>query len=127
MLIASVYVSLNVVSEHNIYANKSVDKMFFLSTSPFFLCQVSKSEQGLMIFTVPNLIQTLCQLHDLNIDFRSFDNESFVVRKRAKIRNRYIQVPHLTQDTNGKVTNSQLITIRYHKREPKYRNSHRAS
>ena len=24
------------------------------------------------------------------------------------IRNRYNQVPHLTQDTNGKVTNSQL-------------------
>ena len=30
------------------------------------------------------------------------------VRKRAKIRNRYNQVPHLTQDTNGKVLNSQL-------------------
>ena len=32
----------------------------------------------------------------------------FKVRKSAKIRNRYNQVPHLTQDTNGKVTNSQL-------------------
>ena len=31
-----------------------------------------------------------------------------IVRKRAKIRNRYNQVPHLTQDTNGKVTYSQL-------------------
>ena len=30
------------------------------------------------------------------------------VRKRAKIRNRYKQAPHLTQDTNGKVTTSQL-------------------
>ena len=29
------------------------------------------------------------------------------VNKVAKIRNRYNQVPHLTQDTNGKVTNSQ--------------------
>ena len=29
------------------------------------------------------------------------------VRKRANIRNRYNQVPHLTQDTNGKVTDSQ--------------------
>ena len=28
----------------------------------------------------------------------------------AKIRNRYNQVTHLTQDTNGKVTNSQLYT-----------------
>ena len=27
--------------------------------------------------------------------------------KGAKIRNRYNQVPHPTQDTNGKVTNSQ--------------------
>ena len=30
------------------------------------------------------------------------------VSKCEKIRNRYNQVPHLTQDTNGKVTNSQL-------------------
>ena len=29
------------------------------------------------------------------------------VSKGAKIRNRYNQVPHLTQDTNGKVTNTQ--------------------
>ena len=29
------------------------------------------------------------------------------VSKGANIRNRYNQVPHLTQDTNGKVTNSQ--------------------
>ena len=32
------------------------------------------------------------------------------VRKGAKIRSRYNQVPHSTQDTNGKVTNSQLDT-----------------
>ena len=30
------------------------------------------------------------------------------VSKGAKIRNRYNQVPQLTQDTNGKVTKSQL-------------------
>ena len=30
------------------------------------------------------------------------------VRKRAKIRNRYNQAPHLTQESNGKVTMSQL-------------------
>ena len=34
----------------------------------------------------------------------------FQVSKGAKIRNRYNQVPDLTQDTNGKVTNSQLDT-----------------
>ena len=33
------------------------------------------------------------------------------VSKGAKIRNRYNQVPHLTQNTNGKLTNSQLDTI----------------
>ena len=32
------------------------------------------------------------------------------VSKGAKIRNRYNQVPHLTQDTNGKVKNTQLDT-----------------
>ena len=32
------------------------------------------------------------------------------VSKGAKIRNRYNQVPHMTQDTNGKVTNLQLDT-----------------
>ena len=32
------------------------------------------------------------------------------VSKGAKIRIRYNQIPHLTQDTNGKVTNSQLDT-----------------
>ena len=32
------------------------------------------------------------------------------VSKGAKIRNRYNQVPHLTQDTNGKVAKSQLDT-----------------
>ena len=35
---------------------------------------------------------------------------SVKVSKGAKIRNRYNQVPHLTQDTNGKVTNSKLDT-----------------
>ena len=32
------------------------------------------------------------------------------VSKGAKIRNQYNQVPNLTQDTNGKVTNLQLDT-----------------
>ena len=40
----------------------------------------------------------------------TWSTHSFKVSKGAKIRNRYNQVPHLTQDTNGKVTNSQLDT-----------------
>ena len=39
--------------------------------------------------------------------YKIADFERFKVSKGAKIRNRYNQVPHLTQDTNGKVTNSQ--------------------
>ena len=42
----------------------------------------------------------------LNINNVYFDN-MVKVSKGAKIRNRYNQVPHLTQDTNGKITNSQ--------------------
>ena len=40
---------------------------------------------------------------------RSTDKTTLIIKvsKGAKIRNRYNQVPHLTQDTNGKVTNSQ--------------------
>ena len=34
--------------------------------------------------------------------------ESKNLRKRAKIRNQYNQTPHLTQNTHGKVTTSQL-------------------
>ena len=43
---------------------------------------------------------------------RSTDKKTLIIKvsKGAKIRNRYNQVPHLTQDTNGKVTNSQLDT-----------------
>ena len=44
--------------------------------------------------------------------FISFFDQNQVskVSKGAKIRNRYNQVPHLTQDTNGKMKNSQLDT-----------------
>ena len=43
-------------------------------------------------------------------------NCSIKVSKDAKIRNWYNQIPHLTQDTNGKVTK---LTVRHHKREPR--------
>ena len=42
-------------------------------------------------------------------------NFNYKVSKGAKIGNRYNQVPHLTQDTNWKVTNSQLDTTSDHK------------
>ena len=44
----------------------------------------------------------------LNIDNPYFEEMMAKVRKRARIRNRYNQAPHLTQDTNGKSATSQL-------------------
>ena len=40
-------------------------------------------------------------------DLGTIVSNDLKVSNGAKIRNRYNQVPHLTQDTNGKVTNSQ--------------------
>ena len=37
-------------------------------------------------------------------------HQTYKISKGAKIKDRYNQVPHLTQETNGKVTNSQLDT-----------------
>ena len=52
----------------------------------------------------PVLAQLCITIFFTQAEFRA------IVSKGAKIRNRYNQVPHLTQDTNGKVTNSQLDT-----------------
>ena len=46
----------------------------------------------------------------VNFSFKPFTETVDKVSKGAKTRNRYNQVPHLTKDTNGKRTNSQLYT-----------------
>ena len=60
------------------------------------------------------LLEITCRvsfIHALESSVNNGDGATLVkVSKDAKIRNRYNQVPHLTQDTNGKVTNSQLDT-----------------
>ena len=49
-------------------------------------------------------------------------------RKRAEIKNQYNQAPHLTQDTNGKVTTSQLdITNESQEVSPFPAGDHKAS
>ena len=56
------------------------------------------------------IIQVLTTVIATNPVARSKSMTINKVSKGEKIRNRYKQVPHLTQDTNGKVTNSQLDT-----------------
>ena len=58
----------------------------------------------------------------------SKDRRPFKVRKGAKIRNRYNQAPHLTQENNGKVTTSQLdITNESQEVSPFPEGDHKAS
>ena len=53
---------------------------------------------------------------------------SFKDRKRGKINNRYNQAPHLTQDTNKKVTTSQFDIINEnHEVSPFPAGGHKAS
>ena len=50
-------------------------------------------------------------LFEINFGHSIFREYAIIkVRKGAKIRNRYNHVPHLTEDTNGKVTNLQSDT-----------------
>ena len=53
-------------------------------------------------------IKNICHSYVINAPQRN--GSRIKVSKGAKIRNRYNQVPHQTQDTNGKVTNSELNT-----------------
>ena len=57
--------------------------MYATAKSEIHVCSNRKHETGLVLDTIK-------------------------VRKRAEIRNHYNQAPHLTQDTNDKVTTSQL-------------------
>ena len=41
-------------------------------------------------------------------ELNEYPSYIYRVSKGTKIRTRYNQEPHLTQDTNGKVTNSQV-------------------
>ena len=59
---------------------------------------------------------------------RQTENTNNKVRSRAKIRNRCNQAPHLTQDTNEKVTTSQLdITNESQEVSPFPAGDHKAS
>ena len=63
-----------------------------------------------LVLTLRNSILSKQIFGFLNVFDKYFEKKTFLtfkVSKGAKIRNRYNQVPHMTQDTTGKVTNSQ--------------------
>ena len=51
--------------------------------------------------------QMVGQIYPTELQLNKANSSDTEVSNGAKIRNRYNQVPHLTQDTNGKVTKSQ--------------------
>ena len=69
------------------------------------------------VYSFSGLLRSSYQDHEEEKNTDTHCNSGFIydklkvffikVRKMAKIRNRFNQVPHLTQDTNGKVTSSQ--------------------
>ena len=63
-------------------------------------------------YILPIFHPSQCSIISVLLHFRPWRTKCSLkkVSKGAKIRNRYNQVPHLTQDTNGKVTNSQPDT-----------------
>ena len=57
-------------------------------------------------FSLQGIMQGPLSESDCSSCISLYQKKQYKVSKGAKIRNRYNQVPHLTQDTNGKVTNS---------------------
>ena len=79
----------------------SVLCLLYICARLFIYALWSPARKGLtswLSFVVSSVSLSLSLKHILYIN---------KVNKGAKIRNQYNQVPHLTQDTNGKVTNSQ--------------------
>ena len=67
------------------------------------------SKYSVDIFNIDNVYfdNMVSQIYPTELQRNEANTSAIEVSKGAKIRNRYNQVPYLTQDTNGKVTNSQ--------------------
>ena len=61
-------------------------------------------------------VSFLCDIYTYLIQNSPLQIVNNTLRKRAKIRNRLNQAPHLTQDTKWKSDN---LTIRHHKQKPR--------
>ena len=77
----------------------------FLSSADFSAKR--KKKQGSQF--IPDLGSKFCEAWSgSEVYSNGYPQMTIEVIKRTKIRNRYNQVPHLTQDTIGKVTNTQF-------------------
>ena len=107
------YILISTVIHLQFWAYGSWDSLFPISMSPS--CKLMRPEH---IFLTTSLqyycILGLAEIKTLHPRDKSIPKDAGFsgnkVSKGAKIRSRYNQVPHPTQDTNGKVTNSQLDT-----------------
>ena len=111
-------------SNANLLEDKSLlnqHKVCHLNTNPYLLEEKSLINQHKVCHTKSNynanLLEDKSLLNQHNVchtksltDLLQRQLHEDKVSNGAKIRNRYNQVPILTHDTNGKVTNSQLDT-----------------
>ena len=70
------------------------------------LCKCMLQLSEVMLLT--EMLSENVHLEVLEMAGKKYFTKDIKVSKCAKIRNRYNKAPHLTKDTNGKVTNSQL-------------------
>ena len=101
---------------HNLIKDKLIDlieRTFQRESSPYLACNdrndflTSENPKKYHAWSCQNVCDTLTFLLDNFFLFDLAPSCIDKVSKGAKISNRYNQAPHLTQDTNGKVTNSQ--------------------
>ena len=79
-------------------------------------------------FTVAKSLNIFRRFNIMYFSHKIYLNISKQSKKEDKIRNRYDQAPHLTQDTNGKLTMSQLdITNESQEVSPLPEGDHKAS
>ena len=101
------YINCHYQTSNDIVSTKIYDKRddfdFEIVNFPFLDGDVPRSTSyGVYISQLIRFARASSYVADFNTR-----NKLLKVSYGAKIRNRYNQVPHLTQDTNGKVTNSQ--------------------
>ena len=88
----------------------------------------SSTAYGILLSIYLSLDNIVCCFRLYCVLFSPWYKLEFRVRKRSKFRNRYNQAPHLTQDTNAKVTTSQLdITNKSQEVSPFPAGDHKAS